>query len=173
MRYSLYSTAFLVELFPFHARAKGIAVFQWWGRCAGFFNQFVNPIGIKNAGTMRPAFTMNKTHSFRSGWKYYISYVVFLAFEVVFVYFLFPETSGRSLEDLAFRTLNYIMCTILSLISEQCTRTTSKPPKRSALSKSSTRTRRPFPLDRTAWTRRRTTPITSRTPGSHELRTSW
>ncbi|KAI0751147.1 hexose transporter [Daedaleopsis nitida] len=76
---------FLVELFPFHARAKGIAIFQWWSRAAGFFNQFVNPIGIANVG-----------------WKYYISYCVFLLFEVFFVYFLFPETSNRSLEELAF-----------------------------------------------------------------------
>ena len=42
--------AFLVELFPYHARAKGISVFQWFGRAAGFFNQFVNPVGINNAG---------------------------------------------------------------------------------------------------------------------------
>ncbi|KAI0758217.1 hexose transporter [Fomes fomentarius] len=76
---------FLVELFPFHARAKGIAVFQWWSRAAGFFNQFVNPIGINNVG-----------------WKYYISYCVFLLFEVAFIWFLFPETSNRSLEELAF-----------------------------------------------------------------------
>ncbi|KAK7695787.1 hypothetical protein QCA50_000424 [Cerrena zonata] len=76
---------FLVELFPYHVRAKGIAIFQWWGRAAGFFNQFVNPIGINNAG-----------------WKYYISYCIFLLFEVGFVYFLFPETSQRSLEELAF-----------------------------------------------------------------------
>ncbi|KAJ3512038.1 hypothetical protein NLJ89_g3756 [Agrocybe chaxingu] len=79
------SLPFLVELFPFHVRAKGISIFQWFGRMAGFFNQFVNPIGIENAG-----------------WKYYISYCVFLAFEVCFVFFLFPETSGRSLEELAF-----------------------------------------------------------------------
>ncbi|KAI0092120.1 hexose transporter [Irpex rosettiformis] len=83
--YNALTYTFLVELFPFHVRAKGIAIFQWWGRCAGFFNQFVNPIGIQNAG-----------------WKYYISYCIFLAFEVVFVYFLFPETSGKSLEELAF-----------------------------------------------------------------------
>lgn len=44
------TSAFLVELFPYHVRAKGIAIFQWWGRAAGFFNQFVNPIGINNAG---------------------------------------------------------------------------------------------------------------------------
>uniref|UniRef100_A0A8H8CJF8 Major facilitator superfamily (MFS) profile domain-containing protein n=1 Tax=Psilocybe cubensis TaxID=181762 RepID=A0A8H8CJF8_PSICU len=80
---------FLVEVFPFHIRSKGISVFQWFGRMAGFFNQFVNPIGIQ-----------------RAGWKYYIrfydSYCIFLAFEVLFVFFLFPETSGRSLEELAF-----------------------------------------------------------------------
>ncbi|PIL37643.1 MFS general substrate transporter [Ganoderma sinense ZZ0214-1] len=85
MAYNALTYTFLVELFPFHARAKGIAVFQWWGRAAGFFNQFVNPIGIANAG-----------------WKYYISYCIFLLFEIVFVYFLFPETSNRSLEELAF-----------------------------------------------------------------------
>ncbi|KAH9854869.1 hexose transporter [Lenzites betulinus] len=85
MGYNALTYTYLVELFPFHARAKGIAVFQWWGRAAGFFNQFVNPIGIANAG-----------------WKYYISYCVFLLFEVIFVWFLFPETSNRTLEELAF-----------------------------------------------------------------------
>lgn len=83
--YNALSYTFLVELFPFHARAKGITIFQWFGRMAGFFNQFVNPIGIQNAG-----------------WKYYVSYVVWLAFEIVFVYFFFPETAHRTLEELAF-----------------------------------------------------------------------
>lgn len=83
--YNALSYTFLVEIFPFQVRAKGIAIFQWFGRAAGFFNQFVNPVGIANAG-----------------WKYYISYCVFLLFEVVFVYFLFPETHGKTLEELAF-----------------------------------------------------------------------
>ncbi|THV03382.1 general substrate transporter [Dendrothele bispora CBS 962.96] len=85
MAFNALSYTFLVEVFPFHVRAKGITAFQCWSRLAGFFNQFVNPIGIAN-----------------SGWKYYISYVAWLAFEVVFVYFLFPETAGRTLEELAF-----------------------------------------------------------------------
>ncbi|KAI0371438.1 hexose transporter [Pilatotrama ljubarskyi] len=85
MGFNALTYTYLVELFPYHARAKGIAVFQWWGRAAGFFNQFVNPIGIANAG-----------------WKYYISYCIFLLFEVAFVWFLFPETSNRTLEELAF-----------------------------------------------------------------------
>lgn len=83
--YNALTYTFLVELFPYHVRAKGITIFQWFGRMAGFFNQFVNPIGIANAG-----------------WKYYISYCIFIFLEVIFVYFLFPETSGKTLEELAF-----------------------------------------------------------------------
>jgi len=79
--------AFLAELFPFHVRAKGITLSQRFSRMAGFFNQFVDPIGIANAG-----------------WKYYMSYCVFLAFKLAFVYFLFPETAHRTLEELAFCT---------------------------------------------------------------------
>ncbi|KAJ7018454.1 hexose transporter [Mycena alexandri] len=83
--YNALTYAYLVELFPFHTRAKGVTFFQIFGRGASFFNQFVNPIGLAN-----------------SGWRYYISYVVWLAFEIIFVYFLFPETAHRTLEELAF-----------------------------------------------------------------------
>ncbi|KAK0491589.1 hexose transporter [Armillaria novae-zelandiae] len=79
MAFNALTYAFLVELFPFHARAKGITVFQWFSRMAGFFNQFVNPIGIANAG-----------------WKYYLSYVVLT------IYLLFPETAHKTLEELSF-----------------------------------------------------------------------
>ncbi|KAF9236182.1 hypothetical protein BU15DRAFT_77159 [Melanogaster broomeanus] len=44
----------------------------------------VNPIGIT------------------AGWKYYIFYCIWIAFEVAFVYFMFPETSNRTLEELTF-----------------------------------------------------------------------
>ena len=43
-----------------------------------------------------------------TGWKYYISYCIFLLFEIAFVYFLFPETSNRSLEELAFRKFPFV-----------------------------------------------------------------
>lgn len=52
---------------------------------AGFFTTFVNPIGLANVS-----------------WRYLISYCCFLAFEIAFVYFMFPETFGRTLEELAF-----------------------------------------------------------------------
>lgn len=85
MGYNALTYTFLVELYPFATRARGIALFQLFGRGAGFFNTFVNPIGMKNAE-----------------WKYLLSYVCFLCFEIVIIYFLWPETSGRTLEELAF-----------------------------------------------------------------------
>ncbi|PNS16848.1 hypothetical protein CAC42_4812 [Sphaceloma murrayae] len=83
--YNALTYTFLVELWPFAQRSRGIAFFQLFGRGAGFFNTFVNPIGLDNIG-----------------WKYLITYCCWIAFEIVVVYFLFPETSGRTLEELAF-----------------------------------------------------------------------
>ncbi|KAG9317759.1 hexose transporter [Chiua virens] len=76
---------YLVELFPFHVRTRGITIYQWWLRCGTFFNQFVNPIGMDALG-----------------WRWYIIYCVWHAFQVTFVYVMFPETSGRTLEELTF-----------------------------------------------------------------------
>lgn len=61
-------TAFLVELFPFAQRAKGITIFQFFGRGAGFFTTFVNPIGLENIK-----------------WKWLVTYCCWLAFEIVFI----------------------------------------------------------------------------------------
>ncbi|KAI9574397.1 hypothetical protein HD554DRAFT_2229861 [Boletus coccyginus] len=87
--YSLAFTAltftYLAELFPFHVRATGISIYYWWCRVGGSLGHLVNPIGIDAAG-----------------WKWYIMYCVWNAFQVVFIYFVFPETSGRTLEELAF-----------------------------------------------------------------------
>lgn len=37
------------------------------------------------------------------------SYVVWIAFQIVFVYFLFPETAHKSLEELAFREYSIVL----------------------------------------------------------------
>ncbi|KAI1114130.1 guanine deaminase [Nemania sp. NC0429] len=83
--YNALTYTYLVELWPYAERSRGIAYFQLWGKLSSFFTTFVNPIGLQN-----------------SGWRYLISYVVFLAYEITFVYFVFPETFGRTLEELAF-----------------------------------------------------------------------
>ncbi|KAI9574364.1 general substrate transporter, partial [Boletus coccyginus] len=85
LAFSALTYTYLVELFPFHARARGITIYEWWCRVALFLNQFVNPIGIDVAG-----------------WRWYIVYCVWNAFQVVIIYLVFPETSGRTLEELTF-----------------------------------------------------------------------
>ncbi|KAK4165492.1 general substrate transporter [Cladorrhinum sp. PSN259] len=85
MGYNALTYTYMVEVWPYAERSSGIAFFQLFGRLAGFFTTFVNPIGLDNVG-----------------WKYLISYCCWLAYEVVFVYFFFPETFGRTLEELAF-----------------------------------------------------------------------
>ncbi|KIX00356.1 uncharacterized protein Z518_10495 [Rhinocladiella mackenziei CBS 650.93] len=83
--YNALTYTYLVELWPFAERSRGIAVYQLFSRMAGFFTTFVNPIGLDSIS-----------------WKYLITYCCWLAFEVCFVWFFFPETANRTLEELAF-----------------------------------------------------------------------
>jgi hypothetical protein len=57
---------YMVEIFPFQQRSKGIAVEQLAVRCAVFVNTYVNPIALSAIG-----------------WKYYIVYCVSLSDLVV------------------------------------------------------------------------------------------
>ena len=94
----------MVEVWPYMERSRGIAVFQLFGRLAGFFTTFVNPIGLENIT-----------------WKWLIVYVAWLTYEVVFVWFLFPETANRTLEELAF-CKSYLDCRGHGLMRMQCSR---------------------------------------------------
>lgn len=109
----------MVEVWPYAERSRGIAVFQLFGRLAGFFTTFVNPIGLENVG-----------------WRYLISYCCWLAFEVAFVYFMFPETFGRTLEELAFSKSSWSQKDHLGeekslLTYAQCSRTRNSPTRQS------------------------------------------
>lgn len=75
---------YVVEILPFNLRARGLVLYNLFVALALIFNQYANPIGVTN-----------------SGWKFYITYDVWLAFEVVVVYFLFVETGKLSLEETA------------------------------------------------------------------------
>lgn len=72
------------EILPYSIRSKGVAVelFSIYGSLV--IAAFCNPIGIENIG-----------------WKYYIVFVCFLVVFLPVVYFYFPETKGRSLEEIA------------------------------------------------------------------------
>ncbi|KAI1331458.1 general substrate transporter [Xylariaceae sp. FL0255] len=75
---------YVVEILPFNLRARGLVLYNLFVSAALIFNQYANPVGVTN-----------------SGWKFYITYDVWLAVETVIVYFLFVETGKLSLEETA------------------------------------------------------------------------
>lgn len=76
--------AYTVEILPFGIRARGFALMNLT-ICIGITtNQFVNPIALD-----------------RLGWKYYLVYCAFLAFELVYVFLFLVETKGKTLEETA------------------------------------------------------------------------
>lgn len=54
-----------------------------WLNIVSFINTYAAPVGITN-----------------SGWKFYILYLAIDAVGVLFIYFFFVETKGRSLEEI-------------------------------------------------------------------------
>lgn len=72
------------EIFPYSLRSKGIALelFAIYGSL--IIAAFANPIGLDSIG-----------------WKYYIVFCVLLVIFFFITYFLFPETKGYSLEEIA------------------------------------------------------------------------
>lgn len=90
------AVAYPVEILPFNIRAKGIALLMGSIKGASFFNQFVNPIGLKNLG-----------------WKYYIVYCVWLCFVLLTVFFMFPETK------VCFSRTRIIMFCVLTILQNR------------------------------------------------------
>jgi sugar porter (SP) family MFS transporter len=76
---------YLVEIFPYNVRSRGIGLQQIFGKGGGFFSNNVNPIALTAIG-----------------WKYMAIYCGWIAFEFIFIYFMYPETHGRTLEELTF-----------------------------------------------------------------------
>ncbi|KAB5566040.1 general substrate transporter [Coniochaeta sp. 2T2.1] len=76
---------YLVELWPYSHRSRGIGVQQIFGKLAGFFSTNVNSIALAAIK-----------------WRYLAIYCGWIFFEFCIVYLLYPETSGRTLEELAF-----------------------------------------------------------------------
>ncbi|TCD67310.1 hypothetical protein EIP91_000280 [Steccherinum ochraceum] len=76
--------SYTVEILPFALRAKGFTVFNFALTISLIFNQYVNPIALESLG-----------------WKYYLVYVCWLAFECGFIWLYLLETKGRTLEETA------------------------------------------------------------------------
>ncbi|KAL2839500.1 general substrate transporter [Aspergillus pseudoustus] len=72
-----------VEVLSYEMRAKGMAFSSLAVNAAGLLNQFAWPVSLDNIG-----------------WKTYIVFVVWDAIQFVLMYFFFPETKDRTLEEL-------------------------------------------------------------------------
>jgi sugar porter (SP) family MFS transporter len=76
---------YLTELWPYAQRSRGIGVQQFFGKAAGFFSNNVNSIAIDAIK-----------------WRFLAIYCGWIAFEFLIIFFFYPETSNRTLEELAF-----------------------------------------------------------------------
>ncbi|KAI8712163.1 MFS domain-containing protein [Fusarium sp. LHS14.1] len=76
--------AYPVEIWQYDLRARGLSTMWVSTATAVFFNIFINPIALEAIA-----------------WKYYLLYVFILAGGGIVIYFIFPETRGHSLEEMA------------------------------------------------------------------------
>lgn len=120
---------YLIEIWPYAMRSRGIATQQIFGKLAGFFSTNVNSIALDAIK-----------------WRYLAIYCGWIFFEFCIVYTIYPETYNRTLEELAFCTFPFSdfsddpFCTHdhrTDCLVPQCLRTTRStrrppPPSRSA-----------------------------------------
>ncbi|KAJ9603792.1 hypothetical protein H2200_011978 [Cladophialophora chaetospira] len=84
------------EVLAYNARAKGLAMSGLWLNIVSFINTYAAPVGMTNGG-----------------WKFYILYLCVDVLGIVFIYFFFVETKGRSLEEIGKKAFR---CAALSLL---------------------------------------------------------
>lgn len=75
---------YVTEILPFTLRSSGIMVYVITGQLSVIFNGFITPIAMSAIE-----------------WKFYIVYSCTTVCAFVFIYFLFPETKGYYLEEVA------------------------------------------------------------------------
>lgn len=75
---------YIMEVTPYSLRAKASMLYQLTGNLAGIYNSFANPVAMEAIS-----------------WKYYIVWCVAIGIHLVLIWFFFPETKGRALEEVA------------------------------------------------------------------------
>ncbi|KAK1822913.1 hypothetical protein LTR12_002635 [Friedmanniomyces endolithicus] len=75
---------YVVEISPFYLRSRYLTVTLLAVAAGSFFTNYVNPVALE-----------------KITWKYYLCYIIWLAFQSVVVWWKYVETKGRSLEAVA------------------------------------------------------------------------
>jgi MFS family permease len=78
------TVAYCAEILPFGIRAKGLAINFALTAASSVFNQYVNPLGLDHLR-----------------WRFYFVYIAILVIECLCIWFLFVETKGPTLEEIA------------------------------------------------------------------------
>ena len=76
--------AYPIEIWPYTLRARGLTISIATTEAGLIMGMFLNPIALNAIG-----------------WKYYILFCCILALFFVLIFFLFPETKGHTLEEIA------------------------------------------------------------------------
>ena len=75
---------YIMEVVPYSLRAKASMMYQLTGNLAGIYNSFANPVAMDAIS-----------------WRYYIVWCVVIGINFTLIFFFFPETKGKGLEEVA------------------------------------------------------------------------
>jgi len=75
---------YVMEMVPYSLRSKTAMLYTLMSNLGPVFNSFANPVAMEALS-----------------WRYYIIWCVVIAVNFVLIFFFFPETKGRGLEEVA------------------------------------------------------------------------
>lgn len=79
-----YLFAYPAEVLQYSLRARGMALLTWLTSIALIFNIWINPIALESIG-----------------WRLYLVYIGVLVLILINFHFAYPETKGRTIEEVA------------------------------------------------------------------------
>ncbi|KAI1047346.1 hypothetical protein LB505_012769 [Fusarium chuoi] len=92
---------YAVEILPYSLRAKGLMFLNISVQIALLLNNYLNPLAFK--AWQAPAVPEGEKETGYGGntWRLYLIYTIWVAGEVIFIFFMYVETRGPTLEELA------------------------------------------------------------------------
>lgn len=75
---------YITEILPYNLRLRGMAIFQFWTLGLIALSTFAIPVGLENMA-----------------WRFYCIFIGWVVVEFAVMWWLFPETKGPSLEEIA------------------------------------------------------------------------